>query len=101
MTRMYGPGPASRGLVDLGLGVCINVFGISLELAAPGHHGYQRECDLISGQASTGHRVKSSHRRGDRAPSRLISSRQTSAGKTGGGWGGWGEGTTSFAAHVC
>jgi len=22
---------------------------------APGHHGYQRACDLISGQASTGH----------------------------------------------
>jgi hypothetical protein len=23
---------------------------------APGHHGYQRACDLISGQASTGRR---------------------------------------------
>jgi hypothetical protein len=22
---------------------------------APGHHGYQRACDLISGQTSTGH----------------------------------------------
>jgi hypothetical protein len=22
---------------------------------APGHHGYQRACDLISGQASMGH----------------------------------------------
>jgi hypothetical protein len=22
---------------------------------APGHHGYQRACDLVSGQASTGH----------------------------------------------
>ena len=34
---------------------CINVSGLWLErLLAPGHHGYQRACDLISGQASTG-----------------------------------------------
>src|SRR5260370_31825276 len=32
---------------------CINVSGLSLE-RAPGHHGYQRACELISGQASTG-----------------------------------------------
>jgi len=34
---------------------CINVFGLWLERCAPGHHGYQRACDLISGQASLGH----------------------------------------------
>jgi hypothetical protein len=33
---------------------CINVSGLWLELFAPDHHGYQRACDLISGQASTG-----------------------------------------------
>jgi hypothetical protein len=33
---------------------CVNVSGLDLERCAPGHHGYQRACDLISGQASTG-----------------------------------------------
>jgi hypothetical protein len=29
---------------------CINVSGLCLErVCAPGHHGYQRACDLISG----------------------------------------------------
>jgi hypothetical protein len=28
---------------------CINVSGLSLERIAPGHHGYQRACDLITG----------------------------------------------------
>src|ERR1700726_753361 len=32
---------------------CINVSGLSLE-RAPGHHGYQRACELITGKASTG-----------------------------------------------
>lgn len=52
---------------------------------APGHHGYQRACDLISGQASTGpfgSPVFASAGKTD-PPSRLILS-QTSAGK---GWG--------------
>ena len=34
----------------------INVSGLRLELFfAPDHHGYQRACDLVNGQASTGH----------------------------------------------
>jgi hypothetical protein len=33
---------------------CINVSGFRLERVAPSHHGYQRACDLISGQASNG-----------------------------------------------
>src|SRR5262245_25478555 len=34
---------------------CINVSGLCLErVCAPGHHGYQRACDLLSGQASNG-----------------------------------------------
>ena len=49
---------------------------------APGHHGYQRACDLISGQASSGAirvtRVR--RRREDRTSTPLILS-QTSAGK--------------------
>src|ERR1700730_14355357 len=42
--------------VDLSaLRSCINVSGLCLERAcAPGHHGYQRACVLISGQASKG-----------------------------------------------
>ena len=45
----------ARGFVDLANAVlhqCIRpLLGASY---APGHHGYQRACDLISGQASTG-----------------------------------------------
>jgi hypothetical protein len=32
---------------------CVNVSGLCLEHRAPGHHGYQRACDLISGPASS------------------------------------------------
>ena len=35
-------------------GLSINVSGLMLERRDPGHHGYQRACDLISGQASSG-----------------------------------------------
>ena len=61
---------------------CINVSGLCLERVAPGHHGYQRACDLISGQASTGpfgSPVFACAGKTD-PPSRLILS-QTSAGK--------------------
>ena len=37
-------------------------------LRAPGHHGYQRACDLVSGQASTGH----VGHQGSHAPGRPI-----------------------------
>jgi hypothetical protein len=33
---------------------CINVSAFHWSSSAPGHHGYQRACDLISGQASRG-----------------------------------------------
>ena len=48
---------------------------------APGHHGYQRACDLISGQASTGPFGSPVFARAGKTdpPSRLILS-QTSAG---------------------
>src|SRR5271167_4094402 len=60
---------------------CINVSGLSLE-RAPGHHGYQRACELITGKASTGpfgSPVFASAGKTE-PPSRLILS-QTSAGK--------------------
>jgi hypothetical protein len=40
----------------------------------PGHHGFQRACDLISGLASTGGRLghQCSHAPGRPIPSRLI-----------------------------
>ena len=48
---------------------------------APGHHGYQRACDLITGQASTGHSGHQVFARTGKTdpPSHLILS-QTSAG---------------------
>ena len=50
---------------------------------APGHHGYQRACDLISGKASTGPFGSPvfAHAGKTEPPSRLILS-QTSAGKS-------------------
>ena len=61
---------------------CINVSGLCLERSTPGHHGYQRACELISGQASTGpfgSPVFACAGKTD-SPFRLIVS-QTSAGK--------------------
>ena len=51
-------------------------------VSAPGHHGYQRACDLISVQASTGPSGSPVFARTGKTdpPSRLILS-QTSAGK--------------------
>src|SRR5882762_10563892 len=45
----------ARGFVNLADAVlhqCIRPLIVAC--CAPGHHGYQRACDLISGQASTG-----------------------------------------------
>src|SRR6478672_5910292 len=50
--------------------------------SAPDHHGYQRACDLISGQASTGHLGhQCSHAPGRTDPPSLLILSQTSAGK--------------------
>ena len=71
---------------------CINVSGLCLERSTPGHHGYQRACELISGQASTGpfgSPVFACAGKTD-PPFRLIVS-QTSAGK--------GVVTSSMAPH--
>src|SRR6266852_3501280 len=62
---------------------CINVSGLYWSaLWAPGHHGYPRACDLITGQASNGPFGSPVFARAGKTdpPSRLILS-QTSAGK--------------------
>ena len=44
-----------EGFVDLALSGLASMYPASdWSCCAPGHHGYQRACDLISGQASTG-----------------------------------------------
>src|SRR4249920_4129493 len=69
---------------SVGFGSCINVSGLRLELCAPGHHGYQRACVLISGKASSGPFGSPVFACAGKTgpPSRLILS-QTSAGNCG------------------
>ena len=51
---MYGPAVRSKKISTIRRWrSCINVSGLCLERRAPGHHGYQRACDLISGPASS------------------------------------------------
>jgi hypothetical protein len=84
-----GPEVAGRGsnrglwstLADAGLHQCIR--SLVGACCAPDHHGYQRACDLISGQASMGHLGH----QGSHAPGRPILHRrlilsQSSAGKS-------------------
>jgi hypothetical protein len=56
LTRMYGPAVCRKKFFDPAVAVlhqCIRpLIGA---FCAPGHHGYQRACGLISGQASMGH----------------------------------------------
>ena len=72
----------ARGFVDLAVSGLASMYPASDWSAfAPGHHGYQRACDLISGQASNGplgSPVFACAGKTD-PPSRLILS-QTSAG---------------------
>jgi hypothetical protein len=55
LTLMYGPAARCKRLLSIRqitvLHQCIRPL---LGACAPGHHGYQRACHLISGQASTG-----------------------------------------------
>src|SRR6266436_9458516 len=44
----------ARGFVDPGDAVLHQCIRPLIGACAPGHHGYQRACDLISGQASNG-----------------------------------------------
>jgi hypothetical protein len=55
VTRMYGPAVRGKRLRrDDGGGLASMYPAFDWSVFAPGHHGYQRACDLISGQASTG-----------------------------------------------
>src|ERR1700688_2342924 len=55
LSRMYGPAARCKGFSSscrfAVLHQCIRPL---IGAFAPGHHGYQRACDLISGQASIG-----------------------------------------------
>src|ERR1700737_3834401 len=44
----------ARGFVELASAVLHQCIRPLIGACAPGHHGYQRACDLISGQASKG-----------------------------------------------
>ena len=56
LTRMYGPAVRCKRFVDLVVSGLASMYSVtSWSCLAPDHHGYQRACDLISGQASTGH----------------------------------------------
>jgi hypothetical protein len=77
---MYGPAVRrKRNCRSVGFAVLHQCIRPQIGAFAPGHHGYQRACVLITGQASSGAirftRVRM--RREDRPPSRLILS-QTS-----------------------
>jgi hypothetical protein len=78
---MYGPAARCKKIRRAGgERSCINVSGLYLE-RAPGHHGYQRACKLITGKASTGPFGSPAFACAGKTepPSRLILS-QTSAG---------------------
>jgi len=57
LTLMYGPAVRCKRFVDLVVSGLASMYPVSSwSRFAPDHHGYQRACDLINGQASTGHR---------------------------------------------
>src|SRR5438270_5230596 len=56
LTRLYGPAVRCKRFVDLVVSGLASMYPVSSwSCFAPDHHGYQRACDLINGQASTGH----------------------------------------------
>src|SRR6202140_2498594 len=73
----------ARGFVELASAVLHQCIRPLIGAHAPGHHGYQRACDLISVQASTGPSGSPVFACAGKTepPSRLILS-QTSAGKS-------------------
>jgi hypothetical protein len=82
---MYGPAVRCKKISELGdVRSCINVSGLLIGAScAPGHHGYQRACDLFSGQASMGYLGhQCSHAPGRPILHRVFILSQTSAGKT-------------------
>src|SRR6516162_8834658 len=68
----------ARGFLDPGDAVLHQCIRPLIGACAPGHHGYQRACDLISGQASNGAKWVTSirMRREDRSSIVVSSSRR-------------------------
>src|SRR6266436_3067744 len=55
LTRMYGPAVRCKRFVDLVASGLASMYPVSSwSCFVPDHHGYQRACDLINGQASIG-----------------------------------------------
>ena len=53
---MYGPAVRCKRFRRSGVSGLASMYPVSSwSCFAPDHHGYQRACDLINGQASTGH----------------------------------------------
>src|SRR6266404_1294623 len=53
---LYGPAVRCKRFVELAVSGLASMYPVSSwSCFAPDHHGYQRACDLINGQASTGH----------------------------------------------
>jgi hypothetical protein len=73
----------ARGFRRAGVSGLASMYPVSdWSWSAPDHHGYQRACVLISGQASTGHLGhQCSHAPGRTDPPSLLILSQTSAGK--------------------
>ena len=84
LTRLYGPAVRCKRFVDLVVSGLASMYPVSSwSCFAPDHHGYQRACGLISGQASIGPFGSPVFACAGKTepPSRLILS-QTSAGKS-------------------
>jgi hypothetical protein len=84
MTRMYGPAVRCKRVSSIRriCGLASMYPASDWSACAPGHHGYQRACDLFSGQASNGPFGSPVFACAGKTepPSRLILS-QTSAGR--------------------
>src|SRR6202158_4377599 len=81
---MYGPAVRCKRFVDLVVSGLASMYPVSSwSCFAPDHHGYQRACDLISGQASTGPFGSPVFAcAGKTEPPSLLILSQTSAGKS-------------------
>src|SRR6202158_2517883 len=84
LPRMYGPAVRCKRFVDLVVSGLASMYPVSSwSCFAPDHHGYQRACDLISGQASTGPFGSPVFAcAGKTEPPSLLILSQTSAGKS-------------------
>jgi len=92
LTRMYGPAVRASGFAELAVSGLASMYPALIGANAPGHHGYQRACVLISGQASIGPFGLPVFACAERPNLHLVSSSQTSAGNC--------RVTSSLAPHI-